>query len=325
MLRFLHQKGSRAAIILISGVDQRTLSAARRLCVTRGLDLVGTLEKPVGVGDLRDLLGSATGGVALSEEALLHALDEDELFVEYQPKMRLNGGSPWEVEGVEALVRWLHPERGVVPPADFLGAVEAFGLLGRLTAVVLKSSLTACRQWNGDGHALSLAINLHPSLLADLEFPNRLGELLRSAAIDPERIVIEVTESGAMADPSATMEILTRLRLMGARVSMDDFGTEYSSLLQLHRMPFSEIKIDRSFVQGVESDPEASLIVRAVADLARNLSLRVCAEGVETKAALDIVCDAGCYSAQGFYFSRPIPGDQITAFLERAAQSGGAG
>lgn len=324
LLRFLDAKNSRAAIMLISGVDHRTLSAARRLCVTHGLDLAGTLEKPLAVGDLRNLLGSATvSGDELSEVIVARAIQQRELFVEYQPKMRLNGGSPWEVEGVEALVRWQHPTRGALPPADFLGAVEAFGLMGPLTDVVLESTLSACRMWNGSGHDLSVAVNLHPSLLADLEFPDRLGELLRAAEIPPERIVIEVTESGAMADPAATMEILTRLRLKGVRVSMDDFGTGYSSLLQLHRMPFSELKIDRSFVDGVETDAEAAVIVHAIIDLGGALGMQVCAEGVETEAALNLVRKAGCSSAQGYYFSRPIAVDRIPAFLEHAIEMHG--
>lgn len=319
MIRWLSQIGSRASVILISGVDARTLNAARRLALDHGLNLAGVLEKPVELGDLRQILGAAaTADIFPTQADLVAAIENGEMILEYQPKVSL--AEPWKVESVEALVRWHHPEKGIIRLDDFLPAVERHGQMAQLTDCVLETSFKQCAAWQKE-HPLSVAVNLHPSLLSDLEFPDRAAELLRRHQLQGRNLIVEVTESGAMADPTATMEILTRLRLMGFRVSMDDFGTGYSSLLQLHRMPFSEIKIDKSFVLNIEHDREARLIVRAIADLGRNLELATCAEGVETRSALAHIQEANCEMAQGYLFSRSLPANEVLSFLVRGFEN----
>ena len=313
LIRWISRSGTRASVVLISGADSRTLGAARRLAVEQGINIAGVLEKPLGVGDLQRVLDTAGPGAAFPSVAdLIGAIDNRQMFLEYQPKILLT--DQWQVESVEALVRWDHPTRGKVYPDVFLPAIEQHGLMPALTDYVLEESFQQCAKWQKI-HPLSVAVNLHPSLLSDLDFPDRAQELLNKHALRGENLIVEVTESGTMAVPTASMEILTRLRLMGFRVSMDDFGTGYSSLLQLHRMPFSEIKIDKSFVMNLEHDREARTIVRAIAELGRNLELATCAEGVETQAALAHVRDSGCDIAQGFLFSRSLAAGDVGEFL----------
>ena len=313
LIRWISRAGTRASVVLISAADTRTLGAARRLAVEQGVSVAGVLEKPLNIGDLQRILEAAGPGRAFPRVAdLVGAIENRELFLEYQPKISI--ADPWRVESVEALVRWDHPTRGRIYPDAFLPAVEQHGLMPALTAYVLEASFQQCARWQSF-HPLSVAVNLHPSLLSDLEFPDRARELLNKHSLRGENLIVEVTESGTMAVPTASMEILTRLRLMGFRVSMDDFGTGYSSLLQLHRMPFSEIKIDKSFVMNLEHDKEARTIVRAIAELGRNLDLATCAEGVETQSVLAHVRDSGCDIAQGYLFSRPLAAADVGKFL----------
>lgn len=184
---------------------------------------------------------------------------------------------------------------------------------------VLGAALAQVGRWRDDGLTLTVAINFPPQLLTDLTFPDRLADQLREYGVDASQVILEITESGAMADTANTMDILTRLRLKGVKLSMDDFGTGYSSLVELYRMPFSELKIDKSFVMNVTEDHEAEAIVRSVVALGHNLGLEVCAEGVESKAAMDLLRAIHCDKAQGYYISEPKPVEEMTQWLRACA------
>ena len=245
---------------------------------------------------------------------LRRAIEQHELLLHYQPKTDLHTG---RVIGVEALVRWQHPERGLIYPDEFIGLAEHTGLIGLLTRYVLHAALRQCRAWHDQGLDLTVAVNLSVRDLLDLEFPERLAALLKETSVESQWLELEITESTMMQDPGRAKEVLTRLHGMGIKLAVDDFGTGYSSLAYLRQLPLGEIKIDKSFVLGMADADEA--IVRAIVDLGRNLRLQVVAEGVETGDVSRRLTGLGCDLAQGYYISRPVPAEDLTVWLRKRA------
>lgn len=318
VLRFLARERCDAGIILASGFDERVLNATVRLGVELGLRMVGTLRKPIGIADLEAACRSTQGHrfeVARSE--LERALQKDELLLHWQPKVSLADGT---ICGVEALARWQHPDRGLLMPNDFIPCFEEMGLITPMTRKVVAAALRQRAAWERETLGFGVAVNLSARLLGDLELPDELATLSRDAHVDPSSLTLEVTETAAMEEPVRVTDVLSRLRLKGFRVSLDDFGTGYSSLLALHRMPFNELKIDKSFVLELGRTTESTIIVKAVVGLAHNLGLEVCAEGVETRAAWDILAALGCDVAQGYLISRPVPAEEIPDWTQRWSQ-----
>jgi len=278
------------------------------------------MEKPVEPETLNRMFRAQNPADYHPTEADLgEAIDADQIIVHYQPKIDLLGDRSGVVGGVEALARWNHPHHGLIPPVRFIPLAEQTGLIDKLTWSVLQSATHQLQSWAADGLKVSVAVNLAMPLLNDLDLPDKIQDLLRDRGLTHDRLLLEVTESGAMADVTRTMDIMVRLRLKGIGVSLDDFGTGYSSLVQLYRMPFSELKIDRSFVANLGRDEEARAIVQMSADLARNLGLTICAEGVETRTALDILRKMGCDRAQGYLFSPPVEATRIPALTHNSA------
>jgi diguanylate cyclase (GGDEF)-like protein len=251
--------------------------------------------------------------VALGE--LRRALERNELVVYYQPEADIQSGG---VVGVEALVRWIHPDRGLVPPLDFIPLAERTGLIRPLTAFVLETALAQCRTWLDEGHDLTVAVNLSVRNLLDEALPQSVAMLLERHGVEARRLKLEITEGTIMADPRRAMKVLSELHDMGVGLSIDDFGTGYSSLSYLKGLPVSELKIDRTFVNDMTGTDGDALIVRSTIDLARNLGLRVVAEGVETEAIWRQLGLLGCDIGQGYYLSRPVPADELTTWLEDA-------
>jgi EAL domain-containing protein (putative c-di-GMP-specific phosphodiesterase class I) len=223
---------------------------------------------------------------------------------------------------VEALVRWQHPERGLVPPDEFIPLVQQTGLIQPLTRYVIDAALRQVRAWGEQGWDLSVAVNLSTRNLLDNELPEQIAALLARHRVDAGRLELEITESTMLEDPARTKAILERLSAMGIRLSIDDFGTGYSSLSYLKRLPVDEIKIDRSFVMNMVEDEDDATIVRSTIDLGRNLGLEVVAEGVESGPIWDRLSDLGCTVAQGYYLSRPVPAAEIVPWLERRQNLG---
>jgi EAL domain-containing protein (putative c-di-GMP-specific phosphodiesterase class I) len=243
---------------------------------------------------------------------LRRALDNDELEIYFQPKVSLRDR---RLVGVECLARWEHPTHGSVAPEDFVAVAEHTGQLGRLTEAVLSEGLRCCRKWSDAGRPLNIAVNLSARTLLDPEFPGRVEELLNEYGVAPERLTLEIAEDGVVGDSDRPMPTLHRLRDLGVRLSVDDFGTGYSSLSYLRRLPVHEVKIDRTFVQGMATDPGDLAIVRAVVDLSRHFGLSVVAEGVESELTLDLLEEIGCDVGQGFLFSRPLPYERLEAWF----------
>src|SRR4051794_38833068 len=248
---------------------------------------------------------------------LRHAIDNDEFILNYQPKASLKTG---DVAGVEALVRWIHPQRGMVPPDEFIPLAEQTGVIKPLTAWVIDAALAQCRTWRDAGLGLTVAVNLSVRNLLDAHLPESIGELLRRHELPPSALELEITESTIVADQVRALDVLTRLNGMGIGLSVDDFGTGYSSLAYLKDLPVSELKIDRKFVNNMTEDGDDAFIVRSTIDLGRNLGLQVVAEGVETEAVWDQLAALGCDVAQGYYLARPLPAEELTQWLEMRKQ-----
>jgi len=244
------------------------------------------------------------------------SLAGDHLLLYYQPKLHIATARPW---GVEALLRWPHPRHGFISPDQLIPLAEQTALMGPLTQWVLETGLRQCRAWTSQGQPLNVAINLSTRTLHDQQLPQTIAGLLHTYALAPTQLTLEITESALMVDPARSLEVLTRLAGLGVRLALDDFGTGYSSLGYLKRLPVHEVKIDKSFVLAMSSDPKDAAIVHAVIVLAHALDLEVVAEGVEDQATWDLLAGWGCDSAQGYYMSRPLPAGEFPSWLSASA------
>jgi diguanylate cyclase (GGDEF)-like protein len=240
------------------------------------------------------------------------ALQNGTVQVHVQPQARLGSGA---VVGVEALVRWQHPDLGWVTPDEFIPVAERSGLIGPLTTRVLDTSLAACAQWRAAGRDLCVAVNLSTRSLHDADLVEEVARMLRRHGVPAKRLTLEVTEGSVMADPSRSVALLHELRDLGVRLSVDDFGTGYSSLSYLQRLPVQEVKIDRSFITALREEGENVAIVRAIIDLGRHLGLDVVAEGVEDQATWDLLATMNCDLVQGWHLARPMPTDEFMPWL----------
>jgi len=245
---------------------------------------------------------------------LREAIGNRELVLHYQPKADLQTG---QVVGVEALVRWQHPERGLLGPDVFIPIAEQTEIIRPLTEYVLIHALAQCERWRQDGLDLTVAVNISVNNLLDARFAERVKALVDDSGTAPSRLTLEITESVIMADPVRALDVLARLGEIGVGLSLDDFGTGYSSLALLKRLPVQELKIDRSFVMSMAADGNDAAIVRLAVQLAHNLGLHIVAEGVETAGAWGQLTEMGCQHAQGYYLSRPLPADELTSWLKR--------
>ncbi len=249
------------------------------------------------------------------------ALDTDELVVFYQPIMHMDGS---RVHGAEGLVRWQHPELGLLPPSDFIPIVEQTGLVGPLTRHVLERSVAQCAAWRRAGQELTVSVNLSVRNLLDPDLPSLIGDLLSIYNLTPEALELEITESMLMSDPDRSLITLTRLNQLGVGLSVDDFGTGYSSLANLRRLPIDELKIDRSFVSPMLSDESDLIIVRSTINLGHDLGLKVVAEGVEDEETLNRLANLGCDLAQGYHFSKPLPAEPFNDWIGVTADRAGS-
>jgi diguanylate cyclase (GGDEF)-like protein len=253
------------------------------------------------------------GGQALQlSSELEQALSAGELIVHYQPKADVHSGA---ITGVEALVRWQHPERGLLAPDAFVPIAERNGLIRGLTLHVIRTALTQQASWLAEGIDVPLAVNLSIANLLDAELPRDIGMLLDDLHVRPGKLKLEITESYLVTDPTLMHNNIEELCSHGVGLALDDFGTGYSSLTHLRRLPIDEIKIDRSFIQNLDTDSDDAAIVQSTIDLAHSLNLTVVAEGVETELTWNRLRDFGCDQAQGYYLARPMPGQLLTGWL----------
>jgi hypothetical protein len=311
LLRYLGAQRAHAQVLVASGMDQRVLNTADQVGQSLGLNMLGALQKPFMLTDLEKVLRKAKReSAAINEADLERAIKNQEVQVYYQPKARLINGE-WRIEGVEALARWHHPHYGFIPPPEFIGLAEKTGQIRPLTEQIIERCFKQSAHWIAAGHQLQMSINLSAHLLNDRQFPDYLTALATQYTVPAQMITFEVTETAIMADPDASMDVLTRIRLKNFGLSIDDFGTGYASLKQLYQMPFSELKIDMSFVRDVCQRAEARIMVETMVLLAHKLGMTACAEGVETNAELDFLQHAGCDHVQGYLLGKPMPSEEL--------------
>ncbi|MCE9507854.1 MAG: EAL domain-containing response regulator [Alphaproteobacteria bacterium] len=317
-IRYLASEKCASEVILVSGADRRTLTSARRIGEQYGLKMGEVIEKPLTIESLEGSINKKPAAIANFKKAdILAALAGEQMTAFFQPQIASHKDGGWSVGGVEALARWNHPQFGLVMPDKFIHCAEESGIIAPLTDYILQKSLHYVKQWEDEGVKLSVAINISGAMLSDLSLPDRIEARVKKAGVSPSQIILEVTESAVMNDINGANDILTRLRLKGFELSLDDFGTGYSSMVQLYRLPFSELKIDRSFVMDMHANKEAHVIVRALIDLAHNLGLEVCAEGVEDKKTFDELINLGCEKMQGYYFSRPVSSENVLPMVKQ--------
>jgi EAL domain-containing protein (putative c-di-GMP-specific phosphodiesterase class I) len=314
-----------ARVVLLKGGDMRKLSNALRAATALALDVAGTLERPLMMSDLSTLLARhVAASTPIAGEEVAQAISRRELLLHYQPILARRR-SRWVIRGVEALIRWQHPRRGLLYPGQFLKVAEGAGQLPALTDFVFDAAVRQAGLWQKLGLELTMAINLAPTVVRDGGFLDRFMQTLREHRVAPEHITLEVIEAASLKDRELVRDVLSRLRLHGVALSLDDFGTGYSSLTELCRLPFNEIKIDRALIHDVPAVREASTIVSAIVGLAHRLSMRVCAEGVESHAAFEYLAEAGCDSMQGVLFAQPMSAGDLEQLVARGEDRTPAG
>ncbi len=322
ILRFLSSERCQATVILAGAVSPRVMKAALRLARAYRLRVAGTLVKPFDAGDLLALLEQIDDidrdptlkrPALIGSDDMLDAVRREEFDVVYQPKIRTRS---LEFVGVEALVRWQHPHLGELPPDTFIALAERTGLIDRITELVLDMAFSQWAQWNRNGLTVKLAVNISARSLSEMDLPDRIEQIASRHRVPCNKVVLEITESWLGQDTITALDILTRLRMKGFELSVDDFGTGYATMLQLKQIPYSEIKLDQAFIRDAATDRESRSIVEAAIALGQKLGLCVVAEGIEKQADWDLIAELGCDEGQGFYIARPMPGEAIPDWLE---------
>ncbi|WP_242470652.1 EAL domain-containing protein [Thiocystis violacea] len=325
LLRGLAERDFSGDLIISSGVDQQVLETVAELVRAKGLPLRGVIEKPMTRESLARLLTRSreppvqripVATQELSPSDILEGIREDAFSVYFQPKVDTR---TLRVCGVEALARWWRDSVPVRPDV-FIGTAERHCLIAPLSSLLLAKTLRDSARLVTAGFPISVAFNLSPQWLSDINLPERILELAQSHGFPLDRLILEITETSLLADLDTTLDVLTRLRLKGLKLSIDDFGTGYASMEQLQRLPVSELKIDRSFVQGAAERPTMRAILASSIDMARKLRLTTVAEGVETQADLDLVRGLGCDLVQGWLIARAMPIDELLVWLRTRSE-----
>jgi EAL domain-containing protein (putative c-di-GMP-specific phosphodiesterase class I)/CheY-like chemotaxis protein len=317
-LRYLADIQSSAKIFLVTGMDERTIASAEQYGLRRGLTVFGTLQKPFDPDELLASLEKAHAAIRpLTATDLEHAIENRELVVHYQPIIRRFADGTWDISSVEALLRWNHPIRGLLTPDSFIAMGEAHGLSRAMTDFVLQRGIEQLKGWEVSRLRIGLRVNVAATLISDIAFPDRLERMLLEHSLDASSLSLEITETAMLEQTPDAFDILTRLRIKNIDLAIDDFGIGYSSLTQLFRMPFNEMKIDRSLVGKITESKEAWIMVDALVSLAHKLNLTACAEGVEDEATLETLGNFGCDFAQGYLVSQPVPAAEIPKIVKR--------
>ena len=320
-LQQLEASGFNGGVILSSGEGVRILHTVRKLLGSSRLALLGALTKPASRSSLTGLLelwqpASASPSLAsmpiISAEEVMAANREGQWVLHYQPQVDLGSGA---VIGVEALVRWNHPLHGMVFPDGFIHVAEECGAIDGLTDWVIQAAMAQLSAWQTDGLDLRMAVNLSMDNLLQPGFAQRVGAMARAAGVRPEHVTLEITETRVISGKSAPLENLVRLRLQRFALSIDDFGTGHSSLAQLRDVPFSELKVDRGFVQGARHNQIIRPILEASISVAHGLEMQSLAEGIETLEDWQLLQHLGCRLGQGYFIGRPGPAERLTEWL----------
>lgn len=325
LIQQLRERSIQIPIMVASSRDLALIDSVEAMTAALGLEIVAALQKPLGAAQLADALGrigrggsgagekSAVIFTPLGESELAEAIRSGQLVPYFQPKVDVRSAM---IKGVEALARWNHPELGMVPPDAFIPLAEQSGLIRELTMLILERALAQAARWNERGLRLTMAINLSPLSLDTPNFPQDVQLQQARSGVPAEQVVLEITESSVVANLGAALGTLARLRLKGFGLSIDDYGTGFSSMQQLARIPFTELKVDRAFVHGASRKPHLKVILQSALDMSNRLGLVSVAEGVETLEDWRLLQQSGCSIAQGYLIARPMPGDALSGWLK---------
>lgn len=325
VIRQLGKIGRRIHLILISGFDSGVLHSAEKLAQEHRLTVVGSLQKPLKLVDFISMLNSVEASPPLVKQRVSHdqtpivsneildAIRQQQMVLFYQPQIDLATN---KVVGAEALIRWQHPSRGLVPPGMFIEIAEQSGLMGELTSYVIDMAVKQSNKWKKVGIDITISVNVSAENITSLSLPEHLSDLIKDHGLNPQSIILEITESALMGELKTSLDILTRLRMKGFGLSIDDFGTGNSSLVLLHRVPFTELKIDMSFVRYMDTDVDANSIVETCVMLAHKLHMTVVAEGIENTAIQKQLIEMGCDIGQGYEIARPMPAKEFMTWLD---------
>ena len=322
-MRHLAQEGHKGAIVITSALDGKLLSSVARMARMYGIRLLGTIEKPMVVGRIKEVLKQyrqpdeslqQTGApMSFNADEIYDGICADQFEPFFQPKVDLKTG---RLSGAEALARWIHPAHGVIGPGAFIPQLERSDSIDDLTFLILRKSAVACRTFLQRGYPLTISVNLSLRSLDKPGLADKITQLVRDAGVELEYFVLEITESAAMTDVAHALENLARLCMNGFALSIDDYGTGYSSMQQLTRIAFSELKIDQSFVKDFSDSPSMGVIVESSIDMARKLGMKSVAEGVETQQDWDTLNKIGADAAQGYYIAKPMDLAAFHHFIE---------
>ncbi len=320
-LRHLGEENHKISVILTSALDSKLLSSVAKMTKLYCIKLLGTIGKPMQLSSLEALLAkydasplaaSSLDDRKFSLDEILLAVENDQFEPFFQAKVDLRTG---RVVGAEALARWIHPECGVIGPCAFIPLLEEARNIDRLTFRILEKAAVACRTFHAQGRILSISVNLSLTSLDDTSLADQITELVRKSGVEPQYLILEITESAAMTRVAPALENLARLCMNGFSLSIDDYGTGSSNLQQLTRIPFSELKIDQSFVKDSTENAALMVVVKSSIDMAHKLNVKSVAEGVETRHDYETLKGAGCDIAQGYYISKPMDMHAFSEFL----------
>ena len=325
LLRLMSKQRCQVGIVLMSGVGKRVLETAGQLAEALGLSIVGYLQKPFRLAEVEAVLLNHAAALPMAKSAgeaeckvdeseLRLAVERDEFVVHYQPQIDVATG---DLIGLEALVRWQHPVRGLIFPDSFIGCAEELGLIDQLGWLVASRGLSELWQFaEVVGRRINLSLNASAYSLHDLRFPDTLVALAERHAVSPGNITIEITETGLIKELSSTLDILTRLRMKQIKLSIDDFGTGYSMMQQLQNVPATELKVDKTFVQRIHASERDRMMVQKTIEIGHETGMLVVGEGVETAEQYEFLKQNHCDAVQGYLYSRPLPAHAMVTWLQ---------
>ena len=310
-IRHIGEARSHASVIVASALDRSLVASVEAMARAYEVNLLGAMEKPATAKKLQALLDRFAPSVSSTRAApetvsageIANALQNGEIEPFFQPKVDMVTG---RVKGAEANARWRHGSRGVIGPAAFIPVLEASHLIDPMTEMVLRSAAKACRRWREAGSDGTVSVNLSTSMLSDTGLADRMRIIVEDEGVESQHVTFEVTESAAAGNLGKALENLSRLRMKGFGLSIDDYGTGYSSMERLARIPFTELKIDKSFVQKAQGDASNRAILESCLEMAQKLRIVAVAEGVETQAQWNLLRDSGCHQAQGYFIAKPM-------------------
>ena len=308
------------SIILASAMESVLLDSVETMTRAYGVKILGVIQKPITPEKLAALIKlhlpaqanpnlTQTDALSFTIEEIVQGIRNDEFEPFFQPKVELASG---RIKGAEALARWRHPQKGIVAPYAFVGLLEEHDHIDKLTWLMLSKAVDFCCEWRTkSGLDVSVSVNVSAKSLTDMNFADRVTELVKCKSLDCRNIILEVTESAATTDIGHSLETLSRLRMKGFGLSIDDYGTGYSSLQQLARIAFTEIKLDQSFIKSATTQQAARIILQSSIDMAKKLGIVTVAEGIETENDWDLLRELGCDLAQGYLIAKPLEASEF--------------